>query len=82
MSTERTACGSRRLTTKEMKPVWIGYETDYLYDGQMPVCEQEFEDGVLKQTRINLLGARGMEGIILIGQPVFSEVDICATKFI
>jgi RHS repeat-associated protein len=30
----------------------------------MPVCEQDFEDGVLKQTRIHLLGARGIEGII------------------
>jgi RHS repeat-associated protein len=37
---------------------------DDLYDGQMPVMEQEFKDGVLKQTRIHLLGARGIEGII------------------
>jgi hypothetical protein len=37
-----------------------------LYDGQMPICEQEFDDGVLQQTRIHLLGARGIEGIITV----------------
>jgi hypothetical protein len=38
--------------------------TEYLYDGQMPVCEQEYEDGVLQQTRVNFLGARGIEAVV------------------
>jgi len=40
--------------------------TEYLYDGQMPVCEQEYEDGVLQQTRVNFLGARGIEAVVAI----------------
>jgi RHS repeat-associated protein len=40
----------------------------------MPVCEQEYEDGVLQQTRVNLLGARGIEAVVAIdhtrGNPV------------
>jgi len=32
----------------------------------MPVCEQEFEDGVLQQTRVNFLGARGIEAVLTI----------------
>ncbi len=39
---------------------------EYLYDGQMPVCEQEFEDGVLQATRVNFLGARGIEAVLTI----------------
>ncbi len=38
----------------------------YLYDGQMPVMEQEFEDGVLQQTRVHLLGGRGIEAVVAI----------------
>jgi RHS repeat-associated protein len=53
------------LRAKSVKTVGSS-STVHLYDGQMPVCEQEFEDGVLKQTRIHLLGARGIEGIITV----------------
>jgi len=40
--------------------------TEYLYDGQMPVMEQDFEGGVLKQSRVHLLGARGIEAVVTI----------------
>jgi hypothetical protein len=45
---EAVASGPSKVRTEEeeAKPVYIGHEVDYLYDGQMPVCEQEFEDGV------------------------------------
>jgi RHS repeat-associated protein len=55
-----------RTEEEEAKPVLIGHEVDYLYDGQMPVCEQEFEDGVLQATRVNFLGARGIEAVLAI----------------
>ncbi len=55
-----------RTELEEAKPVYIGHEVDYLYDGQMPVCEQEFEDGVLQATRVNFLGARGIEAVLTI----------------
>jgi RHS repeat-associated protein len=32
----------------------------------MPVCEQEYEDGVLQQTRVNFLGARGIEVVVTV----------------
>jgi RHS repeat-associated protein len=32
----------------------------------MPVCEQEFKDGVLRTTRVNFLGARGIEAVLTI----------------
>jgi hypothetical protein len=32
----------------------------------MPVCEQEYEDGVLQQTRVNFLGARGIEAVVTV----------------
>ncbi len=38
----------------------------YLYDGQMPVREQEFEEGVLQQTRVHFLGGRGIEAVVAI----------------
>ncbi len=40
--------------------------TDYLYDGQMPVMEQEFEDGVLQQTRVHFLGGRGIKAVVTV----------------
>jgi len=43
-----------------------GTRTEYLYDGQMPVCEQEFVGSTLRTTRVNLLGARGIEAVLTI----------------
>jgi RHS repeat-associated protein len=65
---EAVASGPSKARTEEeeAKPVYIGHEVDYLYDGQMPVCEQEYEDGVLQQTRVNFLGARGIEAVVTI----------------
>jgi len=40
--------------------------TEYLYDGQMPVCEQEFAGSTLRTTRVNFLGARGIEAVVAI----------------
>ncbi len=40
--------------------------TEYLYDGQMPVMEQDFKNGVLQQTRVHFLGARGIEAVVAI----------------
>jgi len=41
--------------------------TEYIYDGQMPVIERDYNSsGNLSQTRVNILGARGIEGIITI----------------
>jgi RHS repeat-associated protein len=40
--------------------------TEYLYDGQMPVCEQEFVGSTLRTTRVNFLGARGIEAVVAI----------------
>jgi hypothetical protein len=37
--------------------------TEYLYDGQMPVCEQEFAGSTLRTTRVNFLGAQGIEDV-------------------
>jgi len=65
---EAVASGPSKVRTEEeeAKPVYIGHEVDYLYDGQMPVCEQEYEDGVLQQTRVNFLGARGIEVVVTV----------------
>jgi hypothetical protein len=65
---EAVASGPSKVRTEEeeAKPVYIGHEVDYLYDGQMPVCEQEYEDGVLQQTRVNFLGARGIEAVVTV----------------
>ncbi len=38
----------------------------YLYDGQMPVCEQEFVGSTLRTSRVNFLGARGIEAVLAI----------------
>ncbi|GBC92164.1 tRNA(Glu)-specific nuclease WapA [bacterium HR15] len=54
------------MQLEEAKPVYIGHEVDYLYDGQMPVCEQEYEDGVLQRSRVHLLGGRGIEAVVAI----------------
>jgi RHS repeat-associated protein len=40
--------------------------TEYLYDGQMPVCEQEFVGSTLRTTRVNFLGARGIEAVVAV----------------
>jgi RHS repeat-associated protein len=40
--------------------------TEYLYDGQMPVCEQEFAGSTLRTTRVNFLGARGIEAVVTV----------------
>jgi len=40
--------------------------TEYLYDGQMPVCEQEFVGSTLRTTRVNFLGARGIEAVLTV----------------
>jgi RHS repeat-associated protein len=32
----------------------------------MPVCEQAYKDGVLQQTRVNFLGARGIEAVVTV----------------
>jgi len=50
--------------------------TEYLYDGQMPVCEQEYEDGVLQQTRVNFLGARGIEAVVAIDHTRGNQVSL------
>jgi hypothetical protein len=50
--------------------------TEYLYDGQMPVCEQEFEDGVLQATRVNFLGARGIEAVLTIDHTRGNQVAL------
>ncbi|GBC92530.1 tRNA(Glu)-specific nuclease WapA [bacterium HR15] len=65
---EAVSSGPSKLRTEleEAKPVYIGHEVDYLYDGQMPVCEQEYEDGVLQQSRVHLLGGRGIEAVVAI----------------
>jgi hypothetical protein len=50
--------------------------TEYLYDGQMPVCEQEFEDGVLQATRVNFLGARGIEAVVTVDHTRGNQVAL------
>jgi RHS repeat-associated protein len=42
----------------------------------MPVCEQEYEDGVLQQTRVNLLGARGIEAVVAIDHTRGNQVAL------
>ncbi|GIV11407.1 MAG: hypothetical protein KatS3mg020_0898 [Fimbriimonadales bacterium] len=49
---------------------------EYLYDGQMPVCEQEYEDGVLQQTRVHLLGGRGIEAVVAIDRTRGNQVSL------
>jgi RHS repeat-associated protein len=75
---EALASGPSKVRTEEeeAKPVYIGHEVDYLYDGQMPVCEQAFEDGVLQQTRVNFLGARGIEAVLTIDHTRGNQVAL------
>ena len=56
--------------------MYIGHEVDYLYDGQMPVWGQEYEDGVLQQTRVNFLGARGIEAVVTIDHTRGNQVSL------
>jgi RHS repeat-associated protein len=42
----------------------------------MPVCEQEYEDGVLQQTRVNFLGARGIEAVVAIDHTRGNQVAL------
>ncbi len=44
--------------------------------GRLPVCEQEYEDGVLQATRVNFLGARGIEAVITIDQTRGNQVSL------
>jgi RHS repeat-associated protein len=75
---EAVASGPSKVRTEEeeAKPVYIGHEVDYLYDGQMPVCEQEYEDGVLQQTRVNFLGARGIEAVVTVDHTRGNQVAL------
>lgn len=50
----------------EQQPVLLRFETHYLYEGQMSLLEQDCEDGTLKQSRMNLLGAKGIEAVIAV----------------
>jgi hypothetical protein len=50
--------------------------TEYLYDGQMPVCEQEFVGSTLRMTRVNLLGARGIEAVVAIDHTRGNQVAL------
>jgi len=65
-----------RTEEEEAKPVLIGHEVDYLYDGQMPVCEQAFRDGMLQATRVNFLGARGIEAVVTIDHTRGNQVSL------
>ena len=48
----------------------------FVYDGQMPVCEQAYKDGVLQATRVNFLGARGIEAVLTIDHTRGNQVDL------
>jgi RHS repeat-associated protein len=50
--------------------------TEYLYDGQMPVCEQEFAGSTLRTTRVNFLGARGIEAVVAIDHARRNQVSL------
>jgi RHS repeat-associated protein len=50
--------------------------TEYLYDGQMPVCEQEFAGSTLRTTRVNFLGARGIEAVVAIDHTRGNQVAL------
>ena len=75
---EAVSSGPSKLRTEleEAKPVYIGHEVDYLYDGQMPVWGQEYEDDVLQQTRVNFLGARGIEAVVAIDHTRGNQVAL------
>jgi len=50
--------------------------TEYLYDGQMPVCEQEFAGSTLRTTRVNFLGARGIEAVVTVDHTRGNQVAL------
>jgi RHS repeat-associated protein len=50
--------------------------TEYLYDGQMPVCEQEFAGSTLRTTRVNFLGARGIEAVVTVDHTRGNQVSL------
>jgi hypothetical protein len=56
------------LRTKRLKTAGgLTTRTEYYYDGQMPVIERDYDNaGALTKTRVNFLGARGIEGVITI----------------
>ncbi|GIV11000.1 MAG: hypothetical protein KatS3mg020_0491 [Fimbriimonadales bacterium] len=55
-----------RVSAVSLEGAGVGTRTEYLYDGQMPVCEQDFQNGVLQQSRVHLLGGRGIEAVVAI----------------
>ncbi|GIV10071.1 MAG: hypothetical protein KatS3mg019_2162 [Fimbriimonadales bacterium] len=61
---------------EDAKPVYIRHEGDYLYNGQMLVCEQDFRKGVLQQTRVHLLGGRGIEAVVAIDPTRGNQVSL------
>jgi uncharacterized protein RhaS with RHS repeats len=55
-----------RASAMSLERAGVGTRTEYLYDGLMPVCEQEFKNGVLQQSRVHFLGGRGIEAVVAI----------------
>ncbi|GIV04756.1 MAG: hypothetical protein KatS3mg016_0331 [Fimbriimonadales bacterium] len=42
----------------------------------MPVCEQEYEDGVLQQSQVHLLGGRGIEAVVAVNHAQGNQVSL------
>ena len=77
---------SARLAIVQQRYVNLHLEGNKLYswvfwalwasNTQMPVCEQEFAGSTLRTTRVNFLGARGIEAVIVIDHTRGNQVAL------